>query len=163
MAFFLAPQGSRIPSDATRDRSLGLTVDSERLNSTSNPFVAIEIDIFHNYYDPPGDHMGINIDSVKSLNNVTWWSDVRVMLHLYYQIDLRPYLPKLVTFGFLVANVNNLAIQTFNSWEFSSRLAADDNLTNPIIPDRRENQTGLALRLGLGIGVGIFVVVPVLV
>ena len=55
MAFFLAPAGLKIPN-ATKGGSLGLTLDNQRLNSTDNPFVAVEFDIYKNPYDPPGEH-----------------------------------------------------------------------------------------------------------
>ncbi|XP_044488401.1 L-type lectin-domain containing receptor kinase IX.1-like [Mangifera indica] len=79
LAFFLAPQGSMIPVNATRGGSFGLANDDERLNSTSNPFVAVEFDIYENHYDPPGvpEHVGIDIDSLQSLKTVAWWTDVK--------------------------------------------------------------------------------------
>ncbi|XP_044508783.1 L-type lectin-domain containing receptor kinase IX.1-like [Mangifera indica] len=73
MAFFLAPENSTVPTDKGGG-SFGLTNDTEPLNSTSNPFVAVEFDIFHNDWDPPGEHVGIDISSMRSMTNVTWWS-----------------------------------------------------------------------------------------
>ncbi|XP_044508787.1 L-type lectin-domain containing receptor kinase IX.1-like [Mangifera indica] len=74
MTFFLAPENSTIPTDIAGG-SFGLTEDDEPLNSTSNPFVAVEFDIFHNYWDPPGgEHVGIDISSMRSMTNITWWS-----------------------------------------------------------------------------------------
>lgn len=54
IAFFLEPQGSKIPIGATKGGSLGLTNDGQELNSTSNSFVAVEFDIYRNPWDPPG-------------------------------------------------------------------------------------------------------------
>ncbi|MED6106535.1 hypothetical protein PIB30_005525 [Stylosanthes scabra] len=74
LAFFLAPNGSTLPN-ATQGRSLGLTVDNlnQTLNSTENPFVAVELDIFSNRgWDPPTEHVGIDINSMRSAYNVTW-------------------------------------------------------------------------------------------
>ncbi|MED6221293.1 hypothetical protein PIB30_053012 [Stylosanthes scabra] len=74
LAFFLAPNGSTLPN-ATQGRSLGLTVDNlnQTLNSTQNPFVAVEFDIFSNRgWDPPKEHVGIDINSMRSAYNVTW-------------------------------------------------------------------------------------------
>ncbi|KAJ0076377.1 hypothetical protein Patl1_34376 [Pistacia atlantica] len=78
LTFFLAPQGSMIPVNATRGGSLGLANDDERLFSTSNPFFAVEFDIYHNYHDPNSsrEHVGIDINSLQSVKTVAWWSDV---------------------------------------------------------------------------------------
>ncbi|KAL3843801.1 hypothetical protein ACJIZ3_001204 [Penstemon smallii] len=79
IAFFLAPNGSRIPENTTRGGSMGLTADSDPLNSTNNPFVAVEFDTFTNFFDPPNEHVGIDINSMRSVANVTWWSSVSIM------------------------------------------------------------------------------------
>ncbi|KAK4845708.1 hypothetical protein QYF36_008212 [Acer negundo] len=44
LAFFLVPQGSRIPN-VTNGGSFGLTNDDQPPNLTTNPFVAVEFDI----------------------------------------------------------------------------------------------------------------------
>jgi serine/threonine protein kinase len=79
LAFFLAPQNSMIPNNsgggymglARGDQVLNSTGD-QVLNSTDNPFVAVEFDIFSNDWDPPGEHVGIDINSMKSVANVSW-------------------------------------------------------------------------------------------
>ncbi|TMW83262.1 hypothetical protein EJD97_002308, partial [Solanum chilense] len=75
-AFFLAPAGSTIPYNTTRGGSLGLTSNNERLNSSINHFVSVEFDTYQNPYDPKGDHVGIDINSMQSLVNVTWFSSI---------------------------------------------------------------------------------------
>ncbi|KAH0637784.1 hypothetical protein KY285_037456 [Solanum tuberosum] len=75
-AFFLAPAGSTIPYNTTRGGSLGLTSNNERLNSSSNHFVAVEFDTYQNLYDPKGDHVGVDINSMQSVVNVTWFSSI---------------------------------------------------------------------------------------
>ncbi|XP_057990330.1 L-type lectin-domain containing receptor kinase IX.1-like [Hevea brasiliensis] len=77
MAFFMAPQGSKIPAQLTHGSTLGLTSDGDELNSTSNPFVAIEFSIFRDNWDPPYDHVGIDANSMKCVKNEKWLSDVR--------------------------------------------------------------------------------------
>ncbi|KAJ0008250.1 hypothetical protein Pint_29947 [Pistacia integerrima] len=78
LTFFLAPQVSMIPVNATTGGSFGLANDDERLISTSYPFFAVEFDIYQNPYDPPSsrEHVGIDINSLQSAKTVAWWSDV---------------------------------------------------------------------------------------
>jgi hypothetical protein len=72
LAFFLAPNGLTIPKDSAGG-ALGLASRDQVLNSTDNPFVAVEFDIFFNPdVDPPGVHVGIDINSIKSVANVSW-------------------------------------------------------------------------------------------
>ncbi|XP_044489632.1 L-type lectin-domain containing receptor kinase IX.1-like isoform X2 [Mangifera indica] len=78
IAFFLEPQGSKIPIGATKGGSLGLTNDGQELNSTSNSFVAVEFDIYRNPWDPPEEHVGININSMSSVSNITWWGNISI-------------------------------------------------------------------------------------
>lgn len=76
IAFFLAPYGSKMPN-ATKGGSMGLTLDNQGLNSTDNPFVAVEFDIYRNRWDPPLEHAGIDINSMRSVANVTWLADIK--------------------------------------------------------------------------------------
>ncbi|KAG8368536.1 hypothetical protein BUALT_Bualt15G0055800 [Buddleja alternifolia] len=68
LAFFIEPNGSSIPNNAS-GRGMGLSSDKNgTLNSTNdNPFVAVEFDIFSNGWDPPGQHVGIDISSMISV------------------------------------------------------------------------------------------------
>ncbi|KAE8008182.1 hypothetical protein FH972_004719 [Carpinus fangiana] len=70
LAFFLAPNGSTMPDDITQGG------DDQKLNSTNNHFVVVEFDIFSdhssNTWDPPGEHVGIDINSMLSVANVSW-------------------------------------------------------------------------------------------
>ncbi|KAL7157049.1 hypothetical protein ABFS83_02G051600 [Erythranthe nasuta] len=79
ISFFLAPSGSKIPQGATKGGAMGLTVDNDTLNSTDNPFVAVEFDIYSNEWDPPNEHVGIDVNSMRSVANRTWWSGVSIM------------------------------------------------------------------------------------
>ncbi|KAE8008291.1 hypothetical protein FH972_004813 [Carpinus fangiana] len=76
LAFFLAPSGSiSIPPNVSEGGAMGLTNDHEPLNSTNNPFVAVEFDIFSNSpngWDPPGEHVGIDINSMLSKATKSW-------------------------------------------------------------------------------------------
>ncbi|KAK4846959.1 hypothetical protein QYF36_023634 [Acer negundo] len=76
LAFFLVPNGSRI-QNVTKGGSFGLTNDGHPLDLTTNMFVAVEFDIYQNYWDPPREHVGIDINSTRSVSNLTWLSDIR--------------------------------------------------------------------------------------
>nr|XP_043620005.1 L-type lectin-domain containing receptor kinase IX.1-like [Erigeron canadensis] len=73
IAFFLAPEGLELPSKK-EGGGIGLVGSSQMLNSTLNPFVAVEFDTFKDDWDPVGDHVGININSMVSVKNLTWSS-----------------------------------------------------------------------------------------
>ncbi|XVF67317.1 hypothetical protein PTKIN_Ptkin10aG0111300 [Pterospermum kingtungense] len=190
IAFFLVPEDSKIPDNVTKGGSLTLASDGMELNTTVNRFVAVEFDIYSNPWDPDLEHVGIDINSMKSITNITWWSDIpdgkrneawisynsstqnlsvaftgfrnngtaTVMQHLSAIVDLRLYLPERVTFGFSAATGNASAIHQIYSWDFSSSLELDDNVTDPVAappPEqnrnrnrRRRNRTGLAAGLG---------------
>ncbi|KAL2490924.1 L-type lectin-domain containing receptor kinase IX.1 [Abeliophyllum distichum] len=66
LAFFLAPTNSSNPEGAAGG-GLGLASDL-----SPGQFVAVEFDTFPNYYDPPGTHVGINVNTMKSVANISW-------------------------------------------------------------------------------------------
>ena len=76
LAFFLAPNGSTMPDNIKQGGGMGLTEDDQQLNSNNNHFVAVEFDVFSDHssstWDPPGEHVGIDINSMKSAANVSW-------------------------------------------------------------------------------------------
>ncbi|TXG71785.1 hypothetical protein EZV62_000364 [Acer yangbiense] len=71
LAFFLSPNGSQVPEHAGGGY-LGLVIDSSYLNQSENPIVAVEFDTFKNGWDPSDNHVGININSIQSVTNLTW-------------------------------------------------------------------------------------------
>ncbi|KAJ7013243.1 L-type lectin-domain containing receptor kinase IX.1-like [Populus alba x Populus x berolinensis] len=162
LAFFLAPEGSKLPPNLSEGSGLGLTRRDQLLNTTANHFVAVEFDIYKNYFDPPGEHVGIDINSMQSVNNITWLCDIiggrRTDAWISYNSS---------THNLSVAFTGSAsALHTLYSWDFSSSLEIDDNVTNPIDPatnplDRKKNRTGLAV--GLGVGGGAIVVGAALV
>ncbi|XVE66646.1 hypothetical protein DITRI_Ditri08aG0095100 [Diplodiscus trichospermus] len=79
IAFFLAPEGSKIPDNVTKGGSLALASDGMAQNTTVNRFVAVEFDIYQNHWDPENEHVGIDINSMKSMTNITWWSRSDIM------------------------------------------------------------------------------------
>ncbi|KAJ7013236.1 L-type lectin-domain containing receptor kinase IX.1-like [Populus alba x Populus x berolinensis] len=157
--------------------------NNQPLNTTDNQFVAVEFDIFQNYFDPPGEHVGIDINSMQSVNNITWLCDIsggRIteawisynssthnlsvaftgyrnnaveMQFLSQIVRLRDFLPARVSFGFSASTGDLFALHTLYSWDFNSSLE--------IVENRKKNRTGLAV--GLGVGGGAIVVGAALV
>ncbi|XP_050209139.1 L-type lectin-domain containing receptor kinase IX.1-like [Mercurialis annua] len=76
-AFFIAPQRYRIP-DQPSGSGIGLASYDMVLNSTNNPFVAVEFDTFYNnpfdFYNE--DHVGIDVYSLLSSTSTRWYSSV---------------------------------------------------------------------------------------
>ncbi|XP_072988130.1 L-type lectin-domain containing receptor kinase IX.1-like [Typha latifolia] len=70
MAFFLSAYPSSIPKDSG-DGHLGL------FNDPNNQTVAVEFDTFRDPWDPSSNHVGIDINSIVSVANVTWNSSIR--------------------------------------------------------------------------------------
>ncbi|KAK9177411.1 hypothetical protein WN944_029433 [Citrus x changshan-huyou] len=156
LAFFLAPQGSKIPTNKGGG-SFGLTKDNEPLNS-SIPFVAVEFDVYVNSWDPTFSHVGIDINSVQSKKNVSFTENNSVVMQgLDYQVDLRQHLPEFVTFGFSMATGVDFAIFSIYSWEFNSSLEMDDETTNPVSNPKRRRKNRTALVVGLSLGGGFLV------
>ncbi|KAJ0829302.1 putative protein kinase RLK-Pelle-L-LEC family [Helianthus annuus] len=161
IAFYLAPDGFEIPSKQ-EGGGIGLAGGDQVLNSTLNPFVAVEFDTFTNDWDPVGDHVGININSMISVTNVTWSNLVSVgemntarvtynstakrlsvaftgfdgdrvfTQRLSTQVDLREYLPENVSIGFSASTGDYYEIHTLHSWDFESSLPIDEQIIGPI-------------------------------
>ncbi|KAK9097015.1 hypothetical protein Sjap_022512 [Stephania japonica] len=83
MAFFIAPNGSQIPPNS-EGGTLGVFAETTKFNSTQSPVVAVELDTYHNWYDPEGNHVGIDVNSIES---VATWNRT-----LVYANDTRGYL-----------------------------------------------------------------------
>ncbi|XP_074560691.1 L-type lectin-domain containing receptor kinase IX.1-like [Curcuma longa] len=77
LAFFLSSE-KNTPSYA-RGGFLGVFCNSSVCDSaaTKAAVVAVEFDTFSNDWDPPGVHLGIDVDSIVSAVNVTWNVDIR--------------------------------------------------------------------------------------
>ncbi|KAA8531472.1 hypothetical protein F0562_006175 [Nyssa sinensis] len=76
LSFFLAPFQSDVPGDSYGGY-LGLFSNSTAFTPADNHIVAVEFDSFQNDWDPSSDHVGININSVVSVTNVTWESSIK--------------------------------------------------------------------------------------
>ncbi|KAL4368189.1 hypothetical protein GQ457_05G014260 [Hibiscus cannabinus] len=77
LSFFMAPFVSAMPRNSSGGY-LGLfNPNSTVSNSTANSIVAVEFDSFRNDWDPSDDHVGINVNSIVSVRNVTWQSSIK--------------------------------------------------------------------------------------
>ncbi|KAM1474838.1 hypothetical protein ACFX2I_030804 [Malus domestica] len=82
MVFFIAPSGSLLNISAGGGGHLGLPVEEQPGDTTRTlyPFVAVEFDIYRNEQpairDPVGDHVGIDINSLKSNITTPWNGDI---------------------------------------------------------------------------------------
>ncbi|CAM0906361.1 unnamed protein product [Alopecurus aequalis] len=71
LAFFLSPYPSVIP-DGSAGGFLGLFSNRSDQSDPSSQLVAVEFDSHNNTWDPDGNHVGIDINSIVSVANVTW-------------------------------------------------------------------------------------------
>ncbi|XP_026390020.1 mannose/glucose-specific lectin-like [Papaver somniferum] len=71
MAFFLAPFGSLIPPDSWGGALGFLSRNVSENNLAANQIVGVEFDSYKNEFDPSSDHVGINVNSVVSVANVS--------------------------------------------------------------------------------------------
>ncbi|CAL1371892.1 unnamed protein product [Linum trigynum] len=77
MTFFLAPEGSEIPANST-DGFLALFGPDTALNATrDHQIVAVEFDSNRNSWDPSDDHVGIDVNSIRSVESKQWNSSIK--------------------------------------------------------------------------------------
>ncbi|QCD76601.1 Legume lectin [Vigna unguiculata] len=87
LAFFLADPELPLSNQIQQGGGLGLLDGNQFLNSTKHPFVAVEFDTHQNSWDPPGTHVGINFNSMKSNKTVPWYIDITQMKAYYCVIE----------------------------------------------------------------------------
>lgn len=76
LSFFIAPFESQVPENSSGGY-LGLFNRESAFNTSKNQIVAVEFDSFMNEWDPSSDHVGINVNSIESVKNVTWRSSIK--------------------------------------------------------------------------------------
>ncbi|KAG6645747.1 L-type lectin-domain containing receptor kinase IX.1-like [Carya illinoinensis] len=78
IAFFIAPFEYEMPNN-TGVGSLGLFSAGSNFttNTSLNKIVAVEFDSYNSSWDPNDNHVGINVNSIVSVVNVTWKSSIR--------------------------------------------------------------------------------------
>lgn len=125
LVFFLAPNGSQIP-EHSEGRFLGLTSSNGNSTNSSTAFVAVEFDTFYdpstNAWDPLCDHVGIDVNSLASVNEtcVSWMDDSILdgrRLHAQVTYDSRA-MSLSVLFGDDADNVTSLCYQPVNLTEY---------------------------------------------
>ncbi|KAF2320626.1 hypothetical protein GH714_029248 [Hevea brasiliensis] len=70
LAFFLAPNGSQVPDDSGGE-CLGLISTCSSSDTTGLAIVAVEFDTYLNNWDPSDNHVGINVNSIRSVAYIT--------------------------------------------------------------------------------------------
>ncbi|WOK91836.1 hypothetical protein Cni_G00527 [Canna indica] len=171
LAFFLAPYNTSRPQ-YSRGGLLGLFYNSSLTNLTVKA-VAVEFDTFSNDWDPKGDHIGIDVNSIVSKMTAPWNSSVKegrlatawvsydakthnlsvvvsydsdhpVSSSLSFVVDLRDVLPERVAFGFSATTGNLTETHTLVSWSFSSSLQAS------VSTDGKKSAAGIAAGAVIG-------------
>ena len=72
LAFFLAPCDKQLPT-VIKGGGLGLAFDDQETTPDANDFVAVEFEIYSNKaWDQLGEHVGIDINSMKSVVTLSW-------------------------------------------------------------------------------------------
>lgn len=159
LVFFLAPKGSLLNIALGGGGKLGLPV-ADLPGGNEYPFVAVEFDIFQNaqptYIDPPYDHVGVDVNNLRSNITKPWTGGVQnaqinsasisynsssknlsvaytTLVNgtagtqdLYYGIDLNQYLPDWVIVGFSAAAGDRIALHKIISWNFTSTSIVDE-------------------------------------
>ncbi|KAI3895116.1 hypothetical protein MKX03_025594, partial [Papaver bracteatum] len=71
ITFFLAPLESKVPPNSGGGYIGLMSMDAAENNFMKNQIVAVEFDTFQNSWDPSSDHVGINVNSIISVANVS--------------------------------------------------------------------------------------------
>ncbi|EEF35168.1 kinase, putative [Ricinus communis] len=77
ISFFIAPFDSQIPDNSSGGFLALFSPDSAFSASRENQIVAVEFDSFENPWDPSDNHVGIIVNSIISVTNITWKSSIK--------------------------------------------------------------------------------------
>jgi hypothetical protein len=173
LAFFLAPNGYLLPDDASGG-CLALFRKCENFTIPRKELVAVEFDTFKNTWDETDEHVGININSIKSemtrvlsrsMKNGTrvdaiirynskandlsvYWSfPDDPFVSLSYHINLTTVLPEWVSIGFAAGSAYYFETHEILSWEFTTEL-----LPVPETPDSPSTSFSAGLIVACVIG-----------
>ncbi|CAL0302727.1 unnamed protein product [Lupinus luteus] len=146
-AFFLAPPDSQIPPNSVGNGGFLGIFNDQSLN-TANQVVAVEFDTFSNEWDPSFQHIGIDVNTIASIQTSAWnWRNGEVAnvtisyvastktltATLTYpsdksssvvsaSVDLKSTLPELVRIGFSGATGGLVETNNILQWSFRSSL-----------------------------------------
>ncbi|KAJ1396544.1 Serine/threonine-protein kinase, active site [Sesbania bispinosa] len=179
ITFFLASPNFPlpVPPDGTGIGLVGRQQMQDPNYPNDHPFVAVEFDTFPNRFDPPYDHVGINIKTVRSPFTTEWFSildgriydaqisynsssynlsvtftgyknNITVKQDYSHVVDLREVLPDWVQFGFSSATGLLYETHTLCTWSFNSSLDLEVH--------NSESKTRLVMGLSIGAGFLIF-------
>ncbi|MED6197590.1 hypothetical protein PIB30_057946 [Stylosanthes scabra] len=150
LAFFIAAPDSEIPNNSAGG-TLGLFDPQSAQNPSANQVVAVEFDTFYaqdsNGWDPNYEHIGIDVNSIKSAATTRWErrdgqtlnvlvtydANSRILrvtgnypdgksYELSHEVDLRDHLPEWVRVGFSAASGQQYQSHELVSWSFTSAL-----------------------------------------
>ncbi|MED6203682.1 hypothetical protein PIB30_001926 [Stylosanthes scabra] len=148
LAVFLAPPDTTIPPGTLDERGLlGLFSPNNKFN-VSKQVIAVEFDTFiANPWDPNYSHIGINLNSIRSVKTVRWdrreGQVVNVLVtfsassrtlavvatypdgkryDLSHEVDFVKELPEYVRVGFSATSGIHFQTHTLHSWSFTSTL-----------------------------------------
>lgn len=77
ISFFIAPVESEIPANSTAGYLALFSPESATNSTGNNSIVAVEFDSNKDPWDPSSDHVGINVNSIVSVRNVSWNSSIK--------------------------------------------------------------------------------------
>ncbi|XP_039121055.1 LOW QUALITY PROTEIN: L-type lectin-domain containing receptor kinase IX.1-like [Dioscorea cayenensis subsp. rotundata] len=148
LAFFMAPVDYKMPLNAT-GQWLGL-YNTTTNNSSATRLLAVEFDTYKNRWDPDGNHIGINFNSIVSNQTMSWHSDLKeenqgsawigynsttndlyVFLSydgeafngtpsLAYNLNLSQVLPPTVIVGLSASTGHSTELHQIIAWDFNS-------------------------------------------
>ncbi|KAH7661962.1 Non-specific serine/threonine protein kinase protein [Dioscorea alata] len=184
LAFFLSPELSDVPNNSTGG-SLGLF--SSTNTSANSLLLAVEFDTYENSgidptYTYPHSHIGIDINSTKSVKTAEWIGSFHtgdplnatvsysgdtmnlsvfltnhtMNLSISYVIDLRDILPENVYVGFSAATGTDIQIHSILAWDFNSTLMSKASTPAPPVSKKKRSKIGLLV--GLSVSAGVLVI-----
>ncbi|RYR65879.1 hypothetical protein Ahy_A03g011807 isoform B [Arachis hypogaea] len=185
ITFYLAQPSLPVP-DPRDGSGIGLLSRDQLYTpnyTKEHPFVAVEFDTLSNDWDPPFDHVGIDIRDIRGTYTTQWFSSrdergydavitynsssnnlsvaftgykdnvTKIEQHLSCEVNLRNVLPEWVEFGFTSATGFYFEYHTLSSWSFNTSLSTHE------ANDQNRSKKGLVIGLGVGAGVLICVLV----
>nr|CAD1827994.1 unnamed protein product [Ananas comosus var. bracteatus] len=135
LAFFLSPFPSLLPNHSSGG-FLGLFDADAAADDPAGQLVAVEFDTYENEWDPSADHVGVDVNSIRSAATLTWGSSMKDgrpsfdgrPCSLSFAVDLRQHLPDRVAVGFSAATGGAVELHQILHWEFTSTLDPDNTL-----------------------------------